>query len=124
MSSTNDDDAASNQKKRPRPSRVSNVCNRENRMNMDNHSTISSTTTKYIVRTGGAPVTLLIPVTISTPYIHPPNKRNAIKSLNCMKIEPLRALLALLPERFATTMVAQLRVALDLSFDSYSQFTQ
>jgi hypothetical protein len=131
MSSKNDDAAASNPAKRCRLPRVSNVIgNRENRNNTDDHSTTSSTTTKYIVRTGGAPVTPLIPGTISTPYVCPPNEPNAIKSLKGTKLEPLRALLAALPERFTTTIVDQSRAALDLSLkikqreSSYSQFTE
>ena len=99
-------------------------------MNTDNHGTTSSTTNKYIVRTGGAPVTPLIPVTIFTSYVRPPNELNAVKSLKGTKLEPLRALLALLPEKFTTTIVAQSWVALDLSLkikqreSSYSQFTK
>ena len=115
MSSKNDYAAASNPAKCRRLPRVSDVGNRENRNNTDDHSTTSSKTTKYIFRTGGAPVTPLIPVTISTPYIRPPDKPNTIKSLKGIKLEPLRALLVPLLERFATTIVAQSWTALDLS---------
>ena len=130
MSSKNDDTAASNRAKRPRPSRVSDVHgNEDNRNNTDDHSAASSKTT-FVVRTTGAPVTQLISVTISTPYVRPPNEPNAIKSLKGTKLEPLRALLAPLPERFITTIVTQSRAALDLSSkikqreSSYSRFTE
>ena len=77
MSSKNDDAAANNQAKRRQSPGVSDVIgNRENRNNTDNHSTTSNTTTKYIVRTGDAPITPLIPVTIFPPYVRPPNKSN------------------------------------------------
>ena len=57
MSSENNDATASNQTRRPRLSRVSDIIgNRENTMNTDDHSTTSSTTTEYVVRTGGTPV--------------------------------------------------------------------
>ena len=114
MSSKNDDAAASNPAKRRLLPRVSGINgNRENRKT-DNHSTTSSKTA-YIVRTRGTPVTPLILVTISMPYVCPPNKPNAIKSLNGTQLEPLRALLAPLPERFITIIVAQSWAALDLS---------
>ena len=109
--------------------RVSDVHgNEENRNNTDDHSTSSVST--FFVRTAGVPIAPLIPVTISTPYVRPPNKPNAIKSLKGTKLEPLRALLAPLPERFITTIVAQSRAALDLSSkikqreSSYSRFTE
>ena len=129
MSSENDDAAASNPAKRRRLPRVSDVHgNEENRNNTDDHSTSSDST--FVVRTAGAPIAPLIPVTISTPYVRPPNEPNAIKSLKGTKLEPLRALLAPLPERFITTIVAQSRAALDLSSkikqreSSYSRFTE
>lgn len=130
MSSENDDAAASNPAKRRRLPRVSNVGGNEDiRNNTDDHSAASSETT-YVVRTPGAPVATLIPVTISTPYVRAPNEPNAIKSLKGTKLEPLRALLAPLPEKFTTTIVAQSRAALDLSAkikqreSSYSRFTE
>jgi hypothetical protein len=130
MSSTNDDAAASNPAKRRRLPRVSYGNGTEDdRNNADDHSAASSETT-YVVRTTGAPVTQLIPVTISTAYARPHNEPNAIKSLKGTKLEPLRALLAPLPERFITTIVAQSRAALDLSSkikqreSSYSRFTE
>ena len=115
MSSEKGDAVASNRAKRPQPSRVSDVHgNEDNRNNRDDYSAASSETT-FVVRTTGAPVTQLIPVTNSTPYARPHNEPNAIKSLKGTKLEPLRALLAPLPERFITTIVAQSRAALDLS---------
>ena len=130
MSSENDDAAASNRAKRPRPSRVSDVHgNEDNRNNTDDHSAASSETT-FVVRTTGAPVTQLIPVIISTPYVRPPNEPNAIKSLKGTKLEPLRAFLEPLPERCTTTIVTQSQAVLDLSLNikqresSYSHFTE
>ena len=86
----------------------------ENRNNNDDHSAASSKTT-FVVRTTGAPITPLVPVTIFTPYVRPPNEPNTIKSLKGTKLEPLRALLAPLPEIFTNIIVAQSWTALDLS---------
>ena len=130
MSSENDDAAASNPAKRCRLPRVSDVNgNKDNRDNKDNHSAASSETT-YVVRTTGAPVPPMIPVTISTPYVRPPNEPNTVKSLKGTNLEPLRELIAPLAERCTTTIVAQSRAALDHSSkikqreSSYFQFTE
>ena len=93
MSSENDDAAAGNPDKCRRLPRVGYSNGNEENRNTDNNSAASSETT-FVVRTTGAPVTQLIPVTISTTYVRPPNEPNAIKSLKGTKLEPLRALLA------------------------------
>ena len=130
MSSENDDAAASNPAKRRRLPGVSDVNgNKENRNNTDDHRAASSETT-YVVRTTGAPVPPMIPVTISTPYVRPPNEPNTVKSLKGTNLEPLRELIAPLAERCTTTIVAQSRAALDHSSkikqreSSYFQFTE
>jgi len=95
---------------------VSNFHNRENKMNMDDNNTTTRTATgPCIIRTGGTATTLLTPVIISTPYVHPPNTKKAITPLKGTKLESFCALLAPLTERFITAIFTQYRAALDLS---------
>ena len=101
--SENDDATARNPAKRPQTSRVSDIHNVGNIMNMGkDNKTISTTNGQYPVRIGGVNTTYLTLVVISTPYIHPHNELNTIQALKGTKLKPFHALLAPLPERFTT----------------------
>ena len=54
-------------------------------------------------------------ITIESAYERPPNESSTLKTLKGTRLEPLRALLAPLPERFSIKIVALSKATLDLS---------
>ena len=117
MSIANDIDASSKTAKRPRTTaRVSDIGmgnERDETPPADDGSSTASTNGEFTFPAFRN--TDPLPLTINSEYVHPPNEPNALKALKGTKLEPLRALLATLPERFITHIAALSRATLDLA---------